>query len=374
VVAEQLLYLLGYPIARTGVTLTVGPYQLMVADACSGLNSMYSLSSVGLLYLYFMQRQNLLRVAILAASILPIAYAANVVRVLVLSLLTYHFGESAGQGIVHDFASPLMFTVAVLLMVALDAVLGLVLAERPRPELAPSADRAAHRQGGHWMGTAVVSLGILASMPLAMALTPRMKVADEGPKVNLETLVPKRFGDWSMDTSLVPLQPDPGRTELINKIYNQTLTRTYVDAKGRRIMLSIAYGGDQRESMQVHKPEVCYPAQGFKVVKQSEGRLDTGAGTIPVNRLVAVQGPRVEPITYWMTIGDKVAQINSAARKLEQIKLGLTGRIPDGLLFRVSSITVDEAGAYQAQTDFVQALSQSLSEEARLRLMGHPAL
>ncbi len=130
VVAENLLYAAGYPIARTGVVLSIGPYQLLVADACSGLNSMFSLSALGLLYLYLMRYRNLLHIALMVAAILPIAFAANVVRVMTLVLITYHFGDAAGQGFAHTAAGMLLFTVALLMLLGFDRLLRLVFRER----------------------------------------------------------------------------------------------------------------------------------------------------------------------------------------------------------------------------------------------------
>ena len=132
VIAEQVLYAAGYPIARSGVTLTVGQYQLLVADACSGLHSMFTLSAMGLLYLYLMQRTSLARNLIIMAAILPIAFAANVVRVMVLILVTYHLGDEAGQGFLHGFAGIMLFVIGLLFLFALDAVLGFFFPDRPR--------------------------------------------------------------------------------------------------------------------------------------------------------------------------------------------------------------------------------------------------
>ena len=132
VIAEQVLYAAGYPIARSGVTLTVGPYQLLVADACSGLHSMFSLSAMGLLYLYLMQHTSVARNVILMAAILPIAFAANIVRVMVLILVTYHLGDEAGQGFLHGFAGIMLFVIGLLFLFALDGVLGFVFPDRSR--------------------------------------------------------------------------------------------------------------------------------------------------------------------------------------------------------------------------------------------------
>lgn len=130
-IAEHLLYAVGYPIARSGVTLTIGPYQLLVADACSGLHSLYSLTALGLLYLYLMKHTNMVRNTILAAVIIPIAFGANVIRVIFLVLVTYHLGDEAGQGFLHGLAGMVLFVAALLLLFVIDAGLGLVLKDKP---------------------------------------------------------------------------------------------------------------------------------------------------------------------------------------------------------------------------------------------------
>ncbi len=215
----------------------------------------------------------------------------------------------------------------------------------------------------------IVGLCMFAAAGLALALKPTQKVADAGPKVDLEVLIPKAFGDWKIDETIVPLIANPEQEALINKIYNQTLSRTYVNSRNERIMLSIAYGGDQSDNMAVHKPEVCYPAQGFQIMKNSSGMFSTGAGEIPVKRLVATQGRRIEPITYWTTVGDTVA-VSGLKWKLNQLKYGLTGKIPDGLLFRISSIQADDTAAYRMQDDFSRALLGALSPEGKERIIG----
>jgi exosortase B len=123
VVAEQLLYLAGYPIGRTGVTLTIGSYQLLVADACSGLNSLFTLESLGLLYMNIMRYKSVWRNGILAAFIVPISFVANVTRVICLVLVTYYFGDEVGQSFVHEFAGLLLFSVALVLIYGVDRLL-----------------------------------------------------------------------------------------------------------------------------------------------------------------------------------------------------------------------------------------------------------
>jgi exosortase B len=122
-IVEHVLYAAGYPVARNGVTLTVGQYQLLVADACSGLGSMFSLGALGLLYLYLARHPSRLHNALMIASTVPIAFAANVIRVLVLVLITYHLGDEAGHRFLHGAAGMLLFIAAFLMFIALDAIL-----------------------------------------------------------------------------------------------------------------------------------------------------------------------------------------------------------------------------------------------------------
>jgi exosortase B len=134
--AEQILFAAGYPIARTGVILMVGPYQLLVADACAGLNSMFTLEALGLLYMNIVGHTSKLRNVLLAILIIPMSFMANVIRVMTLVLVTYHFGDEAGQGIVHGAAGMLLFIVALFLMLLLDSLLGLVFRRETRLERA----------------------------------------------------------------------------------------------------------------------------------------------------------------------------------------------------------------------------------------------
>ena len=122
-IAEQILFMAGYPIARSGVVLTVGQYQLLVADACSGINSMFSLSAIGLLYLYLIQRKSWLHNGLILASLLPIAFCANIMRVMFLVLVTYHLGDAAGQGFLHGFSGMVLFFVALISVLILDTIL-----------------------------------------------------------------------------------------------------------------------------------------------------------------------------------------------------------------------------------------------------------
>jgi len=122
-VADNVLFWLGYPIARTGVILQIGQYQLMVADACAGMHTLISLEALGLLYLNLVKHDSVMRNSVLAVLVVPISFTANVIRVMGLILITYYFGDAAGQGFVHRFAGLLLFVVALSLIMAADSLL-----------------------------------------------------------------------------------------------------------------------------------------------------------------------------------------------------------------------------------------------------------
>jgi len=221
----------------------------------------------------------------------------------------------------------------------------------------------------HVYRNVILAVLLLASSGLAMALRPTHRIADEGPAVNLEALIPKQFGDWQEEPQRSGQIINPQLKEKLDRIYTQTLSRTYINAKGERIMLSIAYGADQSDAKQLHYPEVCYPAQGFQVVSTQPGIIKTDFGAIRVKRILTVMGNRSEPLTYWTTVGNRVV-MSGKETKLEQLRYGFRGQIPDGLLFRVSSITPDAEGGYTTQQIFVRELVSGLLESDRLRLAG----
>jgi exosortase B len=129
---EHLLYAAGYPMSRTGVILQIGQYQLLVADACAGLQTLLTLEALGLFYLNFMRHPSAFRNIGLALFIIPISFSANVIRVVTLTLITYYFGDAAGQGFLHGFAGMVLFITALLLILTVDSSLQWYLRQREK--------------------------------------------------------------------------------------------------------------------------------------------------------------------------------------------------------------------------------------------------
>jgi exosortase B len=121
--SEHLLYALGYPVSRNGVIIFIGQYQLLVADACAGLNSLFTLEALGLMYMNVVRHESVIRNLVLAILIAPISFVSNLTRVMILSLITYYYGDAAGQGFVHSFSGIVLFLTALFLIVALDGIL-----------------------------------------------------------------------------------------------------------------------------------------------------------------------------------------------------------------------------------------------------------
>jgi exosortase B len=122
-VTTEVLWALGYPISNTGVILNIGQYQLLVADACAGMRTLFMLEAMGIFYINVMRHTSLLRNITLATLIVPISFTANCIRVIFLALLTYHFGDEVGQGFLHGFAGIVLFVVALVLIISVDAAL-----------------------------------------------------------------------------------------------------------------------------------------------------------------------------------------------------------------------------------------------------------
>ncbi|MGI4844754.1 MAG: exosortase-associated protein EpsI, B-type [Janthinobacterium lividum] len=215
----------------------------------------------------------------------------------------------------------------------------------------------------------VLGLAMAGTSALTGALTPKPRVLQPHEQFSLEQMIPQRFGDWRIDPSVVPLAPDPEQQSMLEKIYDQTLSRTYINSQGQRVMLSIAYGGDQSKALQLHLPEVCYVAQGFQMQKDAEDSLATRFGELPVKRLVARLHERNEPITYWITIGEHAARAG-IQQKLRRLAYGLSGEIPDGMLVRVSTIQANEIQAYGVQDRFVAEMLGVMAPRDRARLLG----
>jgi exosortase B len=137
ITVTEILWQLGYPISHTGVVVTIGPYQLLVADACAGMRTLFMLEAMGIFYMNVVRHSSMLRNVVLSLLIVPISFVANMLRVLFLALLTYHFGDEVGQGYLHGFAGVVLFAMALLMIMSVDGLLRVIAGRRATALTAP---------------------------------------------------------------------------------------------------------------------------------------------------------------------------------------------------------------------------------------------
>jgi exosortase B len=379
---EHLLYWLGYPIARSGVVLIIGPYQLLVADACAGLNSLFTLEALGLLYMNLVRHPSVVRNVVLATLIIPISFTANTLRIIFLALITYYMGDAAGQGFLHGFSGLVLFLSALLLIISVDTFLSWMVREKTVAGSAPVAKQAGKQPVlvAHLLRSlaslsakpAIVMLvAMLATVAAAHVLTPKMAFASSA--APLAKTVPTQFGDWREVTSSLA-QADLATTDeggaAGDKIYDDVLMRTYVNSKGDQIMLALAYARQQRQDVKIHLPEICYPAQGYKVIKRNPAQLAVlpGGAALPATQLLASGNNRLEAVSYWVRIGDGYPK-GGMAMRMKIFQDGVGGRVDDGILVRASSLVrneTDAAGAYALQQHFLTDLVTAVNQPGQL--------
>lgn len=210
---------------------------------------------------------------------------------------------------------------------------------------------------------------MVVALAAAQAWRPTAHLADTRAKVDLESLFPKAFSGWTIDDRMPVQLVSPDTQAVLNKIYNQTLSRTYIGPDSTRIMLSVAYGGDQSDGTRAHRPEVCYPAQGFQIISSRDAQLDIGNRPLRVRQLVSRMGGRVEPITYWITVGERVT-LSGTEQKLAQLSYSTRGVIPDGMLIRISSIDADTENAYRRQHAFLVEMIKRIRADQQPLVVG----
>ena len=215
-------------------------------------------------------------------------------------------------------------------------------------------------------------IAMLGAMLLAVEMTPHKLMARTHDVFNIDQHLPTKFGDWRPVEGLNVVAP-PAPDSLEATVYNQEASRGFVDPDGHVVMLMVAYGESQSDRLQLHHPEVCYTAQGFRVSRPSAFKLDYSPSAPPlkVTRLVAQREERVEPISYWMRIGYDNSNSNWARQALK-LGYGLRGWVPDGALFRVSTIGVPADLSFKIQDKFIRDLLNSVGPETREFMVGDP--
>ena len=211
----------------------------------------------------------------------------------------------------------------------------------------------------------LVCVLLILSALSALLLTPKYYSVTTVP--DLATMIPTKFKNWkeiSSPFTQVGLTTD--KNSLVNQLYDGVLMRTYVNDKGDQVMLALAYAREQKQDIKIHRPEVCYVAQGFEMLKQTSSNISMQqsqiAKPVAMNRLLVRNQNRSEAVSYWIRIGDAYPGDGMAAR-MKILREGLHGKVLDGILVRASTVLEDESDsvtAYQNHEKFLKDLLNSL--------------
>ncbi|UAK24145.1 exosortase-associated protein EpsI, V-type [Sphingomonas nostoxanthinifaciens] len=212
-------------------------------------------------------------------------------------------------------------------------------------------------------------LGGLAAGTAALALAgmPRRRLMAIGPR-QLDSIVPLQLGAWQFETSSGLVLPPPD--QLAQILYDQQVMRTYSAASLLPMMLLMAYGSSQGGMLQVHRPEICYPASGFRLSETRVITLDLGNGhSIPARTFTATGGARTEHVLYWTRIGNMLPT-SWTSQRVAVMRENLRGYVPDGLLVRISTVSENGAQAAEMLGGFARTMLDRIGPAGRRMLIG----
>ena len=203
----------------------------------------------------------------------------------------------------------------------------------------------------------------------AYALKPRKYLSLSGAE-KVDDILPRTFGQWSSrDVSNLVAPKQEG--DLTARLYGEVVERIYRhQPSGAEIMMLVAHGDTQTNDLQLHRPEVCYPAFGFEIAQNAPMQLQLPAGlTLPGRRLVAELPGRRESIVYWARLGEFMP-VNGAEQRLDRLKTAMAGYVADGLLARFSAVGPDSAAVMARLEQFVPELVMAVAAAKRSVFIG----
>lgn len=230
-----------------------------------------------------------------------------------------------------------------------------------------------HKTTSQRLVAILFSAVMVAGVAAALMLKPTRYWADERTTKVDEQLVPTAFMGWHQVVSDQAAFVNPELQSMIDQLYTAVVAKTYEHADGRQVMLSIAYGRDQRDGLQMHDPEICYPAQGFAIQHKFQSQMTWQQRPLPLRQMVTEnRSGRREVVSYWTLVGEQIVE-GRLDKKLAEFEMAKHGLIADGLIFRVSTIASVDAEAFAVHQSFVRDLLDSLSAEARHAVIGNPS-
>ena len=214
----------------------------------------------------------------------------------------------------------------------------------------------------------IIGGACMAAAASAEAVRPHRRVTLLGENQTIEAAIPRAFGAWKVREGEGIITPQ-SEDSLAAQLYNQSVGHMYEDTDNHIVMLLIAYGNTQSDTLQLHRPEVCYPAFGFEIIENQPTRIALGHDTVlPARNLVASVPGREERISYWTRIGEYLPISNSEQRQM-RFRIALAGIIPDGVLVRVSNTLSDDAEGFGLNARFAADLLAAVPAAVRPALI-----
>lgn len=224
---------------------------------------------------------------------------------------------------------------------------------------------------GNGRRVVLVSIALIAAAVLASVLTPRGPLPHTSIPRELDAVIPRHFGGWTYLPNVILIIPDAEDRAASRRLYTQVIARGYSDASGHVVMLLVAYGPAQDSHLRAHRPELCYTAAGFRVLHRFDADVIYREGLRPIKltRLTTVRESRVEPVSYWMRVGDTVSR-SAVDLRVVGLEYGLHGIVPDGALIRISSVGMAEDESFKLHDQFIRDLIDAVQPADRAFFTG----
>jgi EpsI family protein len=341
VVSEIVLSILDYPIARNGVIIQVGNYNILVADACSGLKSFFTLEVFGIAYLTIVKSDSLFRNITLGVLIFPISFFCNTLRVIILILLTYHFGESVGQGFLHQFSGLILFILALLMTLFFDSILNKIDGKNKKIDSSSQSTLSVVLAKFNTIElrylkaySVFIIIGVIVSSLADEHLKPSVVM---NYAIKILDAIPERVEEYNLSHDNVKYVDIYTQDSERSFYYDKVLNRNYVSSNNVK-SLTVAYSNKQVQDVKVHRQEVCYHAQGFNIASEIiKDEIEIFNKNISVYSFLVEKDQNLDVISYYIRIGDSFF-LDAKNTRLYILKEAVLNKsIPDGLLVRVST-------------------------------------
>jgi len=344
IATEGILKTFHYPIGREGLLLSIGDNELFMGQPCSGFRTIISMLSLALVYVYI-SKGSLFKKALLSSSIIPLSVFSNFIRVVVLCLVTYYFGETVGQGFFHGFSGTLTFMIPIIGLFGLEYLLGKYMKQPKKPALnftqlkkhpvcTQSSDisyttlknhppfssftgyftnNLKHTKG--WVMVAALLIAVIYCFTGT-----RAKYVSNDVLSQLE--IPLELNGWQGKDTEQEYSLEENKYNFISNVFD----REYVNKDGKNLYWLILDAGN------FHNPKVCSNGAGFTVKDLNNAHFPLFNRTLTAHCLYVEKDTDSYLLVYWMCIDKNI--VDWTGQKIKELWHSLTNKKKAGLMIR----------------------------------------